>query len=184
MNVLIVSKADWANVGYSLERALRAAGVEAKSVKARGHAFSYPQQSEICKDPQKLKRYAERADILQFMHSVNTPLGIGDQFDGRKGIAVFHGGTAYRRGANHYNKFWQNRAQVNLIQTGDLLNIGKIKAENQIWFLPPIDTQGIQPVYRTHEKRRLIMHCPSAPGKKGTGEFNELMRRLQRDPQL
>jgi hypothetical protein len=182
INVLLVSKKDWANVGYEIQEALRSVGVKALSVHFDKHRFEYPNTSYVCND---VSQYAIDADIIQFMHSVNVNLGIGDQFDGRKGVAVFHGGSGYRTNPDQFNTFWNQRAQVTLIQTGDLLNIGEPPAKNKIWFLPPIDTDTIQPDYSSRiENKRIITHCPSRSAKKGTIKFNKLMDKLSKDKQL
>ena len=178
MKVLIVARNDYGNVGHSLDMALRSVGVDSICLKSVNHKLKYLKQAKIY-TKESLKHHAERADIIQFMHSESTNLGIGSQFNGRKGIAVFHGGSTYRNSFNYYNSLWNGRAKVTLIQTGDLLNKG---AKNEIWFLPPIDTEGLRPSY-SKAGIRIISHCPST-GAKGTNEFNRIMAKFKNDPKL
>jgi hypothetical protein len=58
-------------------------------------------------------------------------------------------------------------------------------AKNQVWFLPPIDTEGLKPHYkRQHPVKRIITHCPSRSSSKGTAQFNKLMKGLAKEPKL
>lgn len=181
MKVLIVAKTDWANVGYNLDMALRSIGVDSICLQKGRHKLRYSKEAAVY-TKNELRHYAEKADILQFMHSENIDLGIKNQFDGRKGVAVFHGGSAYRLDPDRFNKFWNNKAGVTLIQTGDLLGKG---AKNGVWFMPSIDTEELKPIYsRAIPGKRIIAHCPSRADKKGTEEFNALMKKLKNDPKL
>lgn len=180
MKVLIVVRKDYGNVGHNLDMSLRSVGVDSICLKKVRHPLKYLKQAEGYNE-KTLKHHAERADIIQFMHSENTSLGIGKQFGGRKGIAVYHGGSTYRHSPQIYNKLWNDRAGVALIQTGDLLDKG---AKNQIWFLPPVDTEYLKPSYgRVIGNKRIIAHCPSTRVK-GTVEFDKIMVELKNDPKL
>ncbi len=184
MKVLIIALNDWANVGYGIDMALRSVGIDSICLKKVKHALGYPVQAKVFNE-KEIGRYALEADILQFMHSDHVNLGIEDQknqYDINKGIAVFHGGSKYRGSVNKLNDFWNSKIGLALVQTGDLLDKG---AKNEVWFLPPIDTEGLQPVYnRSIYNRRVIAHCPSQENQKGTGEFNKIMIRLSSDPKL
>ena len=184
MKVVLISKTDWANVGYEMQESLRAVGVEATSVQIKPHHFKYPSRSHTYKGVKEVATYARNADIIQFMHSVNTGLEF-NAFNSGKGIVVFHGGSAYRNSPDKYNIFWNPKVQVTLIQTGDLVGIGNPPAKNSIWFLPPVNTDGLQPHYASQVPGiRVIGHCPSMTGRKGTDVFNKLMSKLAQDPQL
>ncbi len=181
MKVLIITKSDWANVGYSIDMALRSVGVDSICLKKARHGLGYSKQAEVG-NVEAFKKHAYEADILQFMHSDPVSLGIEDQYKVNKGISVFHGGSKYRGAPDKINDFWNNKIELALIQTGDLLNKG---AKNEVWFLPPIDTDELQPVYsRSVNNKRVIAHCPSRGYKKGTDEFNEIMKRFENDPKL
>ena len=184
MNVVLISRTDWANVGYEMQEALRSVGVKALSVQIKPHHFKYPKRSHIYKGIKEVTTYAKNADIIQFMHSGNTGLDF-DVFKSGKGIVVFHGGSAYRVSPTKMNRFWNPKVHVTLVQTGDLLDKGDPPIKNQIWFLPPINTEELQPNYKSALKnKRLITHCPSMVSRKGTAEFNAIMDKLSKDPQL
>lgn len=178
MKVLIVARNDYGNVGHGLDMSLKSVGVDSICLKKLRHKLKYSDTAKIYTE-KELRNYAEKADIIQFMHSENIHLGIGKQFDGRKGIAVFHGGSTYRGSSKHYNKYWNDKAGVTLVQTGDLLSKG---AKNEVWFLPPIDTEGLQPNY-SKAGSRIISHCPST-GAKGTVGFNRIMKKFKNEPEL
>ncbi len=181
MKVLIIAKNDWANVGYNIDMALRSVGVDSVCLKKGKHGLGYSKQAKVYNE-KELKQYALEANILQFMHSVHVNIGIKNQYEVNKGIAVFHGGSKYRGSTNKINDFWNNKIGLALVQTGDLLDKG---AKNEVWFLPPIDTEGLQPVYnRSINNKRLISHCPSREDKKGTREFSKIMNRLKVDPEV
>lgn len=179
--LLVVAGKDWANLGYILGEALKSVGVEAFCVAQKSHHYRYSKSAYIYKNQNELKTYGKWADILQFMHSRNVDLNIGNQFDGRKGIAVFHGGSDYRNSPTGYNSFWNKKVGLTLIQTADLLGLG---AANEVWFLPPIDTNALQPNYNRRSNKKVIAHYPSRASVKGTNEFNKLMGKLSKDPNL
>lgn len=179
MKVLFISRTDWANVGGSLAKCLNSVGVEAVSVCKRLHKHHYGDSSIIYKNEKELRDLIDKHDIIQFMHSeyIETGHTLKD-----KCIVVYHGGSDYRIKHKELLKFWNGKAKVHLIQTADLLGLG---AEPEEWFLPPVDTDRIRPNYkRTVSGKKVIMHCPSNPHKKGTKEFNVIIDKLKDVPTL
>jgi len=178
MRVLFISRTDWASAGALLSKSLRSIGVESMSVCINPRQFENETSSAVC-NKRDLKDLVHRYDVIQFMHSEYIETGYSLK---NKSVVVYHGGSRYRRDPRKVLKFWNGRADVHIVQTADLLGLGAFPEE---WLLPPVDTDRIQPSYiSVPSNKRIIMHCPSDPRKKGTKEFEDVINSLKKSPSL
>jgi len=171
MKVLIVSKNDWANMGYKFQESLRKVGVDAKAVTKQVGYSCKPNHAEICSE-QKMKTYAKSADIIQFMHSEYFDLHVKN-----KRIFVFHGGGNYRAKSEIKNRFFNPIVEKTIIQTGDLLGLG---AKNEVWLPAGVDTNTIKPVYERQGDKLIVGHFPSSPLVKSSDGINKIMDGLKK----
>lgn len=174
MEVLLISSHDWANVGYTLSKCLNLVGVKATMLVKNKHAFNYPEHGIRFRGVNDIKKYAERADIIQFMHSdfVNTGVDLS-----KKRVFVFHGGGTYL--INHVikNKIFNPIVECSIIQTGNLFGLG---AKNEQWLLPAVDTNKLLPVYNNNDKL-IIGHFPSSAFAKNSEGINMTVNRLKKE---
>jgi len=170
MKVLIVSKSDWANMGYKYQESLREVGVDAKAVARNVNYSCKPKHAEIC-NLNKMKSYAKSAKIILFMHSVYTDLGVKN-----KRFFVFHGGSIYRGHSNAKNKVFNPIVEKSIIQTADLLGLG---AKNEVWILTCVDTNMIKPVYKRQSDKLIVGHFPSSSSVKNSKGINRVMKNLK-----
>lgn len=170
MSVLFVAYQDWANVGYSLAECLKCCGVDAKAITLVSHSFLYPLQAEVVRTHKELQNWADKSDVVVFMHSWYTP----SDYKGKR-LFVYHGGTTYRQDPEVLNKFFNPLIEGAIVQTYDLLNMG---AKNEHWLLPPVDTEKIQ-VIETKNDVLTFGHFPRHPDIKGTKVIYDLMQSLE-----
>lgn len=176
MDVLIISRNDWANLGYSYHKALKTVGVDSMMVKLNRHHFAYPEQGTIC-NMRKIVSLAQQAKIIQYIHSEYINVG---PLKGKR-VFVIHGGSKYRQNADKINRLFNPIVEKTIIQTADLLDLG---AKNQVWVLPPIDIDLIKPVYQMKNNKIIIGHYPSAAGVKGSSVINDIIKRINKDEQF
>lgn len=157
--IRFISMTDWANVGYTLAESLKSIGVEAEALTRNAHRFEYPSQADVV-SAEVLAKKASSANTVVFMHSHLTHF----PSRGNQKLAVFHGGSVYRNDSKQVNDRFNSIVDFSLIQTPELLGRG---AKNEIWTIPPIDTDLLQPVYQRHSPDLAIAHHPSGK-KKGT----------------
>lgn len=171
MDVLIVAKNDWANMGYKFQESLRKVGVDAKAVTFDVHYSCKPKHAKICgvKDMQK---YVNDSKIIQFMHSEFECFGLNVS---KKRVFVFHGGGRYRDDPKGRNEVFNPIVEKSLIQTGDLWDLG---AKNQVWVLPPVDVNLIQPVF-DRSKKIVIGHNPSSAKLKGSDIIDRVITKVR-----
>lgn len=171
MDVLIVSAGqDYANVSYTLQQSLLAVGVNAKAIIKSSRRRGIRAKVIPIK---KFKNYAKKAEIIIFMHSLFRNLGAGD-----KRFFVFHGGGRYRFNPQKSNKIFNPIVEKSLIQTGDLLGLG---AKNEVWLLPAVDTDLLQPVYERKSNKIIIGHFPSSDRVKNSEGIGRVIGRIQED---
>ena len=171
LKVLILSVNDWANLGYTFSQCLKEIGIEAKSLTQ----YANPRYRDVAilANTKDMKREAIEADVIQFMHSKHINLGI--KFDGKK-VFVFHGGSKYRHNSNKLNEVFNPIINRAIIQTGDLFDLG---AKDEVWLLPPVDTNNIIPCYDKYINDKLIIgHFPSSSLEKGSHIINGVMSKM------
>lgn len=172
MDVLIVSKNDWANMGYRFQESLRSVGIDAKAVTLGINYSCRPKHAQVC-SVKKIRRYAQSAKIIQFMHSEYLKLDVND-----KRVFVFHGGGLYREQFKKLNRIFNPIVEKSIIQTGDLFGLG---AKNEVWVLPAVDTHTLQPVYRQKSNKIIIGHFPSGERVKNSPGIREVIEKVRKD---
>ena len=181
--VLLISKKDYARVGYLLAKSLNKVGIHAISTtKEMSPRHHNREQSRIYTNQNKLLKLTRQANTIVYMHSILTPI---TNVRRAAKIFVFHGGSIYRRKYYEKNKVFNNIVDASIIQTGELLGLGAI---NEQWLLPPVDTELIQPKFGIH-KSITIAHYPSNKRKpehdiKGTLSINSVINKLKKIPNL
>ncbi len=173
--VLICSREDWANMGYMLARSLRAVDIDALAVSEHPHGFNYPEQAKILPATEILA-LGQNADVIIHMHSHGAVLHKCNAHH-----VVFHGGTTYRRAPENMAQAFNKLVDFTIVQTGDLLGLG---AKNEIWLLPPVDTELIRVKLGIPKKILSIAHYPRDPKDKGSGTFTMIAGRLRKNNDL
>ena len=174
MDILIVSRNDWANVGYVFSRCLREVGVDAEALTLNRHPFDYPESASKV-SIRKMRAGAKKAKIIQFMHSQHIRLG---SLKGKR-VFVFHGGTDYRQRPGEINRFFNPRVEKSITQTADLLGLG---AKNEVWVFPAVDTNKIKPVYTRTSEKKVLAHFPSSEKNKNTALVLDTLEEMKGDP--
>lgn len=175
MNVLLLANRDWANLGYILSKCLNSVGVKATMLVGNKHVFGYPEQGINFKSVNDVRKYAENADIIQFMHSdfVNTGVDLS-----KKRVFVFHGGGVYLVKHKMKNKIFNPIVESSIIQTGNLFGLG---AKNEQWLLPAVDVDKLLPVYKNVNNSKLIIgHFPSSAHAKNSEGINKVIYNLKK----
>lgn len=169
-NVMLVSRKDWANVGFELAKALRSVGVEATMYIRSKHRFGYPEQGTLY-GRRDLKPVAEKADAIIFVHTqyVETYTDLS-----KKKVAVFHTGSAYRKSTGFYNNYFDPKVGVTFVSF-DLYSRG---GKNEKLLNAPIDLERIKPIYDKIHPRKLVVGHYSR-GHKGTVLINKVMEKLK-----
>jgi len=176
MDVLFCSVNDWANVGVLFARALQSVGVDAMSVARYPHPFDYLDKDVLWKSWDELQALADKAKTVVLMHSETfNKLRLKN-----KRVAVFHGGTRYRKGREALNAIFNEFCDVALIQTADLFNSS---ARNPVWIIPPVDIHALRPKPAASNPGGGLVyaHYPSNPKVKGTEAIMRTMRSLNVD---
>lgn len=164
-DVVIISRDDWANVGFSFQQALNAVGVDALAIKERPHVFDYGEEALVV-GLKRAREEMEKAKVLLFMHSRGhfTRKWPDDPILKNRFVAVFHGGTTYRTNPVGVSRVFGN-VDATIIQTADLLGLG---AKNEHWVMPPVDTEAIEPQYSKVKKPYVLGHYPRQANLKGS----------------
>lgn len=155
---MLVAKHDYCNIGYTISKALNAAGCESTMYLQAHHRFGYPETGVYYNNPSELKEIARKADVIQFLHSEYVDLGISLS---RKPVAVLHSGSWYRNYPDLVNDLFNPITRLTVIQTADLLGLG---ATNEFYRPGVVDTDLIQPDYRLNNPR-IVAHFPSSAWK-------------------
>lgn len=171
MRVLLIGIRDWAYVGYTLSKCLQAVGVEADMLVEKPYPFRPGCAIPFFGDLTKVKRYAESADIIQFMqgHWVDTGVDLS-----KKRVFVYYGGSTYRLKPKELSTHFNTIVEKSIIQTGDLFGLG---ANNEVWLLPAVDTEMLKPVYKRTNSKIIIGHFPSSTAK-STPQINNIVQQL------
>jgi len=171
--ILLISKKDYARMGYLLAKSLNEIGMYAISITEK--KIYHDEQSIVYKNQNELLKFVSQASVVIWMHSILTP--INKALQNQTKVFVFHGGTNYRKKYKKQNKIFNNIVDASIIQTGELLGLGAV---NEQWLLPPVDTKLIQPEFGIH-KNITIAHYPSNKIRpehdiKGTLSINEVIK--------
>ncbi len=180
VEVLLLSHgSDYASLTATLAECLRSVGVNAVAVTRRHFHLKSASELPPIYDPVAIKEMAETADVLIWMHSLIYPMLA--QISQNKKCVVFHGGTRYRRSHVAINARFNDKVDLSLVQTGELLGRG---AKNEHWFLPPVNTDFIKPDFSFEQDDKLVIgHFSSHLGKslriKGSIRINAVIESLR-----
>ena len=179
MDILILARDDWANVGWLFQEALKRADVDALAVKLREHPFNYAEQAQVVSEA-RMRELAKDAKAILFMHSQRAVLDLDLS---NKFVAVFHGGSAYRRNAQELNKIFNPIVDATIVQTGDLLDLG---AERQYWIIPPVDTSRLITchAWTTTLDPVIVAHYPRHPQSKNSEVIDRVVNKLVFDTNI
>ena len=162
MKVLLVAKNDWAYVGYTLSQCLRSVGVDADMLIGNLRKNNRPGCGIHFKNVKQIKRYADNADIIQFMQGQWVETGVDLS---KKRVFVFYGGTNYRTNPELVCQIFNPIVEKSIIQTGDLFGLG---AKNEVWLLPAVDLDILKPNYKRESNKIIVGYFPSS-SMKGPG---------------
>jgi len=173
MKVLLVAQKDWAYAGYTLSRCLESVGVSADMLIGSLRQNNRPGCGIHFTDVNQVRKYAEEADIIQFMQGqwVNTGVDLST-----KRVFVYYGGSNYRAQPKKLSNIFNPIVEKSIIQTADLFGLG---AKNEIWLLPAVDLNKLNPVYDKHNDKIIIGHYPSKAAVKNTKSINKIINELK-----
>lgn len=174
MRVLFLAKCDYSNLGYILSQCLEEVGIDTDVLVETRHTYKYPEQGIRFNNINQVKKCAQRADIIQFMHSQWVKTGVDLS---KKRVFVLHGGTAYRERYKKINKIFNPIVEKSIIQTADLFGLG---AKNEAWLLPAVDTNKLRPVYERKSDKIIIGHFPSNARVKSSKDIGDVVDGLNR----
>jgi hypothetical protein len=178
--VLFICYDDLANVGYGIVQGLRSVGESVRGVKYVKHLFDYPKQLPVIKKGSSEFISAYRgADTIVFMHSDFVPRYI-EKFSNKsyKTFGFFTGDNSYRNNSKEMNEFFKGFTSFSLFQTYDLTLLG---ATNPYWYIPPIDTELLQPVNLIDDGPLKIAHFPNIPANKNPESVLRVIDRLKQE---
>ena len=172
MKVLLIGIRDWAYVGYTLSKCLQTVDIEANMLVKLPYTFRPNCGVSFYDDMAKVKRYAEEADIIQFMNGQWVETGVDLS---KKRVFVFYGGTNYRTNSQELCNIFNPIVEKSIIQTGDLFSLG---ANNEVWLLPAVDLDILKPNYKRKSNKLIIDYFPSS-SMKGPG-IVDVLKKLQK----
>lgn len=195
IDVLLLTKHDWANSGYRYMKSLESIGLKVIGLKGHEHQFKYPSRLKIDNRLSKkgkfhednvhpyflevpeLKEEMERAKVIYLVHGVFINSGIDFQ---KKNVVVQHGGHN-RRDPEKFNEIFNPIVSDTILQCPDLIDLG---AKNEVLIYYPVDTNLLKPNYRSESEKVLIGHFPSNPETKGSCRILRVIDNLKRDPKI
>lgn len=191
IDVLMLTKYDWANTGWRFQKCLQSLGLKVKFFKGRNHEFNYGQEAplhpalerrETSKYPiileaHELRALAEKSHVIYFMHTTFVDTGINLR---EKYVVVDHGGITYRNEPEKCNEIFNQIADATIGHCPDVLCHGAVN-EHLIYY--PVDTELFKPDYsKKGSKGKLVIgHFPSNPENKGTKIFLSAIKTLGMD---
>jgi len=184
---------DWANTLYRFSECLKLLDYNVTAYKGVNHKFKYPRQltihpvlnrqPEIHSYPIIMKSIEineifapliDKADVVHF--GASTFFDTNNDYYEKK-VVVQHGGSTYRLEPDKCNKIFNPIVNATIMQFPTLLNKGA-KNEHLIYY--PVDTDFIQPYFRTNNNKKIIVgHFPSFAAGKGTIEIVEVIKELK-----
>jgi len=182
VDVLFLSRVDYACLGYTLAESLKSVGAKAVALSSKASYWrTSSDQASVCSEA-AITAAVAKAHTIVWMHSLYRQLPKG-LLTGKQCV-VFHGGTRYRRSFKGLNALFKDVTHLSLVQTGELLGKG---AKNEHWLLPPVDTKGIEPDYSFKSDEKIIIgHFTSHLGSsralsvKGTPSIKSVIASLKK----
>lgn len=186
LDVLMLTKYDWANTGWRFQKCLQSLGLKVKFFKGRNHIFNYGTEAPVhdaltgreeSKYPiivraPELSRFVERAHVIYFMHTTFVNTGVDLQ---KKYVVVDHGGITYRNEPGKCNEIFNPIADATIGHCPDMLCRGAVN-EHLIYY--PVDTDLFKPDYSRKGDKLIIGHFPSNPENKGSEIFQSAIKTL------
>lgn len=171
--LFVAAKSDYANIGGIFVECMRAIGIEAY-VFSRTPTHHDPAGSATTfgENIRPVQKIAKKANAIVWMQSLYFDLGIA--LKGKK-LAVFHGGTLYRRYPRLVNDIFNPIVYVSFTQTAESLGKG---AKNEVWMLPAAYIGSSQPNLTVRDKL-VVGHFPSGNDYKGSDLINRIMKRYK-----
>lgn len=175
MKVINVCKDDWANFSYDNAMAMKAVGIEAKSLKLNPHIHNYPEQSDIVSIEEMILQCTE-ADVIQFVHSDLYCFNhIAPHIPGKR-INVIYTGTVYRKNPEVFNEIFNPVVDKSIIALGEFAGLG---AKNEVYMVGAIDVSKFYFNQKHASLPYKFAHYPSNIEVKGTREIVDMMQEFQ-----
>jgi hypothetical protein len=170
--VLFLAGVDYANVGSLYSKSLNTVGIQSSVIIQEEHHLNFPDHGTVITNLKEIQKRIDDVDIIIFLHSIYTP----GNYKGKR-LFVFHGGSRYRKRPRRYNKLFNPIVEKSIVQTAEMLGLG---AKNQVWLLPPVDTELLKPTYlMAHPRNIVIAHFPNRPIFKGSLIINKVMKQIR-----
>ncbi len=173
MKVLLVGIRDWSYVGYTFSLCLRSVGIEADMLVNQPYDYR-PGCGIPFNNIAQVKKYAEKADIIQFMQGQWVDTGVDLS---KKRVFVFYGGSNYRFDPVGVSSVFNPIVEKSMVQSGDLFGLG---CKNEVWIQPAVDLDMLRPVYDRHSDKIVVAHFPSSNAK-GTDNINLAVKQALSD---
>ena len=175
MNVVNISRNDWANFSYSNAKAMDAVGITSVALVLNKHPFKYSHEAfEV--DIKTMIHYCEEADVVNFVHNDIDLFNQLLPHIKNKKIIVTYTGSAYRNDPNRHNAVFNPHVEFSLTDQTEFMNLG---AKNIKYISTAIDTQKFS--VKEIGKQLKFAHYPSNPDVKGTAEIIEMMKMFDYD---
>lgn len=194
LDVLMLTRWDWANTGYRFYRCLKRLGLKVVFFKGEPHPFNYPEQAAIhpalrdgavtSRHPivvqaPELKPLLESAKVIHFL--AGTFIETGADLSGKTCIIQYAGSTL-RLEPEKVTDFFNPIVDMSLCQFPSLMGLG---AKDETLMYYPVDTDEIRPNYMPEDVDHVrIGHFPSKPLNKGTALILGVIDELAQDPDI
>jgi len=172
LNVLLIASSDWCALGESCARSLRSVGVNATALAANKQKSNYLNQGIVYRNRNQIRPYAEKANVIIFMHSYYIETGVDLR---NKKVLVWHTGSRFRQHSKDVNRIFNPIVSASICGR-DVFGYG---AKNEKNILAPVDTDMIKPNYERVDKNKIIIaHYPT--GDKGIDVIQSCIKQINK----
>jgi hypothetical protein len=182
---LLMPYDDYSNCGYHMTAALNSVGHYTLGAKWVKHYFGYPNELPLLKTKASINGLYRGSDIIVYFHN-RWIFGSGardtrvfrlkDKYG--KLFSFFVGSREYRADPDGYNSFYNGFINFSLCHTPELMPLG---LKNPHWYIPPLNTDELRPVYLIDDGPLKIAHFPNGPQNKNTKSINKVIKSLRKE---
>ncbi len=190
IDVVLLAKWDWCDSSKRYIKCMEHLGLNVVAYKGAPHIFHYPEEIEIhpalaeapviCYHPIivqacELRPLVEKAKVIWM--ATETYIDTGVDLTKKKVIVDFRGQT-YLENMEASQAVFNRVVNTSVISWLPLYGYGLNNEQLVMW---PVDTDFIQPAYKTDDSKLVIGHFPTDPRNKGTDIIITVLNRLRKD---
>ena len=181
IDVVFFAYDDFANVGFEFVESLKAIGIGATGLKCVDHPFNYVGELPVARSEWEFFACSRSVPNIIYMQSVRVPVGAVPKDRRYKKLFLFVGDQEYRFMPERTLSFYPSIERL-FYQTGELAGFSPYP---ESWLLPAIDTDFIKTRQDySYSGPIRVQHTPRDPNAKGSVHINNVMYKLQQDPEL